>query len=86
MTFVPDFVFRRADGTEVFMEIVGFWTPEYLEGKRETLRRFRNHTILLAVAHRSVRKDAAIPPEVIVYKSVLKVEPVLEALRRASPA
>jgi predicted nuclease of restriction endonuclease-like RecB superfamily len=81
-TFVPDFIFRRADGAEVFMEIVGFWTPEYLEGKRQTLRRFRTHTVLLAVAHRSVRKGAKILPEVIVYKSALKVEPVLEALRK----
>ncbi|HWE95271.1 MAG TPA: DUF790 family protein [Tepidisphaeraceae bacterium] len=81
-TFVPDFVFRRADGAEMFMEIVGFWTPEYLEEKRRTLRRFRDQRILLAVAHRSVRKGAKIPPEVIVYKSALKVEPVLEALRK----
>ena len=29
-TFVPDFTFRHEDGTQVFLEIVGFWTPEYL--------------------------------------------------------
>jgi hypothetical protein len=28
---------------------VGFWTPEYLARKRETLRRFRGHNALLAV-------------------------------------
>jgi hypothetical protein len=80
-TFVPDFVFRHGDGREVLMEVVGFWTPEYLAKKRETIQRFRQHRILLAVAHRSLREGAAIPPGVIVYKTALKVENVLEALR-----
>ncbi len=37
--FVPDFVFRHEGGREVLFEIVGFWTPRYLERKRETLAR-----------------------------------------------
>ena len=36
--FVPDFVFRHDDGRVVLMEIIGFWTPEYLEAKAATLR------------------------------------------------
>jgi hypothetical protein len=80
-TFVPDFVFRHTDGREVLMEVVGFWTPEYLAKKRATLQRFRRHRILLAVAHRSLRPGAEIPPGVIVYKTALKVEAVMEALR-----
>ena len=81
--FVPDFTFRHDDGTEVLFEIVGFWTPEYLAKKRETLRRFRRHRILLAVAESSLRKDASIPDDVIVYKTGLKLKPVLEALAKA---
>src|SRR5665213_1892848 len=80
-TFVPDFAFRHRDGRQVLMEIVGFWTPEYLRKKRETLRQFHQHKILLAVAERSIREGAAIPPDVIVYKTALKVETVLELLR-----
>ncbi len=83
-TFIPDFVFRHMDGREVMMEVVGFWTPEYLAKKRETIRRFRDHTILLAVARRSIRDGATIPVGVIVYKTVLKLEPVLEELRKIS--
>jgi predicted nuclease of restriction endonuclease-like RecB superfamily len=78
--FVPDFVFRHDDGTEVLMEIVGFWTPEYLEEKRRTLRRFRRHRILLAVAARNVREDATIGPNVVVYKTKLLLKPVMDAL------
>jgi hypothetical protein len=35
-TFVPDFTFRHKDGTQVFLEIVGFWTPEYLAHRRKS--------------------------------------------------
>lgn len=80
--FIPDFVFRHEDGTEVLFEIVGFWTPEYLAHKRETLRRFRAKNILMAVPARSVRENAEIPRDVLVYKSALKVAPILEALER----
>ncbi|HZL33781.1 MAG TPA: DUF790 family protein [Tepidisphaeraceae bacterium] len=81
-TFIPDFTFRRADGLEVHLEIVGFWTAEYLEAKRKTVRLFKGRNILLAVAQRSVKQGAAIPQDVIIYKTALKVEPVLEALAR----
>jgi predicted nuclease of restriction endonuclease-like RecB superfamily len=81
--FVPDFVFRHEDGTAVLFEIVGFWTPEYLAKKRETLRRFRGHNILLAVPERSLREGAEPGASVIVYKTAIKIEPVLKALEAA---
>lgn len=31
--FLPDFTLRHADGREALVEIVGYWTPEYLEEK-----------------------------------------------------
>jgi hypothetical protein len=81
--FVPDFVFRHEDGTEVLFEIVGFWTPEYLDHKREVVREFRKkHRILLAVREQSLRDGASIPEEVIVYKAALTLGPVLQALAR----
>ena len=80
--FVPDFVFRHEDGTQVLFEIVGFWTPEYLAAKRETLRRFRQHKLLVAVAEASVREGATIPEGFLTYKTALKLEPLLEALER----
>jgi uncharacterized protein len=83
--FVPDFVFRHADGTQVLFEIVGFWTPEYLAAKRETLRQFRRHRILIALPERSVRAGAAVGDHVVLYKTALKVQPVLAALARCRP-
>src|SRR5437016_3487879 len=48
--FVPDFILRHDDGRTVLLEIVGFWTPEYLQAKFQTLQAFQEHRILLAVA------------------------------------
>jgi hypothetical protein len=84
--FVPDFAFRHQDGTQVLMEIVGFWTPEYLAGKRQTLRQFREHRILIALPERSVREDATVGDNVILYKTALKLPLVVEALERCRPA
>jgi len=80
--FVPDFVFRHEDGAEVLFEIVGFWTPEYLAKKRQTLLRFRRRRILIAVPRRSCRGAACGGENVIVYKTALKVKAVMEALER----
>lgn len=84
--FVPDFVFRHQDGMAVLMEIVGFWTPEYLAAKRQTLRQFRRHNILIALPEQSLRPEAAVGENVVLYKTALKVKPVLEALERCRAA
>jgi len=83
--FVPDFVFRHEDGTAVLFEIVGFWTPEYLAKKRETLLRFREHPILLAVPEQSLREGAESAENVIVYKTAIQLGPVMETLERFRP-
>jgi hypothetical protein len=88
------------DGTEVILEIVGFWTPEYLAHRRETLQQFRHHTILIAVPEKSLREGAtpcqqhagatpcqqhagaSIGENVLVYKTVLKLTPLMEILEK----
>ena len=81
-TFVPDFTFRHVDGIEVLLEIVGFWTPEYLAHRRETLQQFRKHRILIAVPEKSLREGATIGENILVYKTALKIEPLMEVLER----
>jgi predicted nuclease of restriction endonuclease-like RecB superfamily len=83
-TFVPDFVFRHADGTEVAMEIVGFWTPEYLDKKRATIRTFARHKILLAVPQKSLGSArlarASERNDLIPYKNQIEIGEVLKRL------
>ncbi len=78
--FVPDFVLRHQDGRTVLMEIVGFWTPEYLQAKLDTLTAFQDRQILLAVAAPAQREMAGPFAGTIPYKSKLLIEPVLERL------
>jgi predicted nuclease of restriction endonuclease-like RecB superfamily len=83
--FFPDFVLRKAAGegatTEVYLEIVGFWTEKHLAQKRQTLTRFhqQGHCILIAVARRSLR-DAVTGEDMLVYRTRLKVPAVLDLL------
>jgi len=83
---VPDFVFENADGRRVLLEIAGYWTPEYLTSKRETLERFLHADILLA-APESLLKQANVEPwlrdypGLIRYKTSLKAVAVLDRLR-----
>ncbi|MDQ3696787.1 MAG: DUF790 family protein, partial [Gemmatimonadota bacterium] len=57
--FLPDFTVRHADGREALIELVGFWTPEYLEAKARKIAAARlDHLIL--VAYRGLAVGAAL--------------------------
>lgn len=78
-TFVPDFLLTHADGRQAFLEIVGFWTSEYLSRKRKTLATFRGHRILLAIPSRTA-KPPCDSPCVIVYKTRIQPEAIVRAV------
>lgn len=80
--FVPDFVFRHDDGRIVLMEVIGYWTPEYLQAKLATLRAFSRCLILLAVAEPLRARLPELPSNLVPFKSALKVKDVLERLDR----
>ena len=78
--FIPDNLFRHDDGRKVLMEIVGFWTPEYIEAKLKTLHTFRDHRILLAVSKTAGQQMGALPQGTITYRSTPLIKDVLAAL------
>jgi predicted nuclease of restriction endonuclease-like RecB superfamily len=78
---VPDFVFRHDDGTEVALEIIGFWTPEYLEHKRQLIRRFKDTRLLIAIPGKFLKSDVQSDESFIPYKTSIPIEPVLVALK-----
>lgn len=80
--FFPDFTFEHEDGRRVHLEIIGFWTPEYLTAKQATLQRFARHPILLAIAQSNLATVDAWPMACLIYKTRLKVEAVLDRLRQ----
>ncbi len=48
--FLPDFTLRHADGREAAVELVGFWTPEYLSAKIAKVRAAHDVPLVLVVA------------------------------------
>lgn len=79
--FFPDFVFKHVDGRLAMLEIIGFWTPEYLSQKAKTLDSFHQHNILLAVAN-PLKDKLVIQTKrpIVFYKKTIAVAEVLEKL------
>ena len=71
--FLPDFTLRHADGREALVELVGFWTPEYLEAKvRKIVAAGLENLVLvvyrgLAVGGRTDALAAAVGNERVVW-------------------
>jgi len=82
-TFIPDFVLEHVTGRRVLLEIVGFWTPEYLEQRVRTLQLFRGVPIVLAIQEANAARiaQAVAGADVIAFRKVLQVKSVLEVLR-----
>ncbi len=78
--FFPDFLLQHEDGRKVYLEIVGFWTPEYLRDKFATLETFKNENILLAVSEVVAEKAPPLPGNVVYFKSSLLLKDILERL------
>ncbi len=81
--FMPDFVFRHRDGTVVYFEIVGYWTPEYLTAKWKTLAMFADRPILVSVSKSlALSPDNTMPSHVLTHGRTLQLAPVLERLEQ----
>lgn len=81
---VPDFIFTHEDGTEVALEIVGYWTPEYLAEKLAKLERVRGTHLVVAVRKALALRASRLPAEVLPFASRILLKdllPRLEALR-----
>jgi len=69
---IPDFAFVHPDGRRAMMEIVGFWTPDYLRKKLNKLRRARLPNMVIAVSEKlncSADDFVDIPGEVLFFKA-----------------
>jgi len=49
---IPDFAIEHPDGRRAILEIVGFWTPEYLTSKLAKIRQVEADNLVLAVSER----------------------------------
>jgi len=77
---IPDFTFIHRDGRKASLEMVGFWTPEYLEKKLEKLRAARRRNLIVAVNQTLNCSPDDFSGPVIFFKYSLKPSQVLEKL------
>ena len=78
---IPDFAFSHPDGRRALMEIVGFWTPDYLEKKLWKLKRAAMPNMIMAVSDQlncSAEDFRDISGEVLFFKTRIKPKDVLE--------
>jgi len=87
--FLPDFTLRHKDGREALVEIVGFWTPDYLERKvRQVESAGMEHLILVAYRGLAAGEgrpeplELAAPGRVLWFANKPRIGPVLEAAER----
>lgn len=72
--FIPDFVLRHASGRQVYLEILGFWTPPHLKARLAEFAASKFQDYLLA-AWEELRgsRDPLVtePPHTIIFKRSL---------------
>jgi uncharacterized protein len=79
--FVPDFSLQR-EGMRVYLEIVGFWTPEYLENKIEKLKQVKEPVILLIDRKLKCSEKDFPSQDVIFFDKKIPANEVMQILRK----
>jgi predicted nuclease of restriction endonuclease-like RecB superfamily len=76
---IPDFTLRHQNGQQVYLEIVGFWTPEYLEGKIAKVRKANLGNLILAISKQlALSESVAEGFNIIWFAKKLSARDVLE--------
>ena len=78
---LPDFAIQHPDGRRVIFEIVGFWTPEYIEEKLAKIRAADRDNLIVAVSERldcSAEDFEGMDDRVLWFKSGIHVYDVVE--------
>ena len=86
---IPDFALEHPDGRRAILEIVGFWTPEYLTEKLEKIRNADLDHLLVAVSERldcSPEDFEGTHERVLWFKSGIHVYDVVELAEEHSIA
>ena len=81
---IPDFTFRHPDGRSASLEIVGFWTPEYLNKKMNKIKRSRRKNLILAVNKQLNCSRDDFEGEILFYRTGLKIGECLERLEKVA--
>jgi len=83
--FIPDFTFHnKKDGRIAYLEIVGFWSPDYLRRKFKKLKHSKINTIVAISKDLNVSEEKVknLPGTYIFFKTAINPKEVLEILEK----
>ncbi len=81
-SFFPDFTLRHVDGFAVLVEVVGFYTPEYLRSKLLALRAAASRPLLVCIDESLACDPGEIAGGVIRFKKRIDAQALLSAAER----
>ncbi len=88
--FTPDMVFCHSTGKQIFLEVLGFWTPRYLNERLQEFAhdKFKEFILVMSDELRGSHEPPnTVPPNVIVCKTVIDpgaIQTTLEQLASSS--
>jgi predicted nuclease of restriction endonuclease-like RecB superfamily len=80
---IPDFLFEKS-GMRVYLEVAGFWTPEYLRHKLGQLREVEGIDMIVAADRRHACNELdrmSSRLNILYYKSKVPLQPIYQHLR-----
>ena len=78
--YIPDFLIKK-DGLEVYVEIAGFWTTEYIRRKIEKIKKSGIPLILIVRDDLAIDKPKNVEGVILIHKNRIPYGEVLRALR-----
>ncbi len=86
--FLPDFQLQHVSGKMIHIEVIGYWTPEYIAAKLKTLNEFASEDIWI-IAQTAREQDLSSLPKsmqksVIWYKSKIQLKHLNQRLNSIS--
>lgn len=83
---IPDFSFKhKQKNHRLYLEVIGFWTPKYLEKKLKKLRSIETSVPLLLAVNENLKctkEDFEEQDHVFFYQKQIPVKPVIEHLNQ----
>jgi predicted nuclease of restriction endonuclease-like RecB superfamily len=79
--FIPDFSLER-NGTRIYVEIVGFWTPEYLNNKIQKINQVKENIILLVDKNLACSGSDFKTADVLFYDKKIPYIEIIKILRK----
>jgi len=82
--FLPDFQLVHTSGKKIHLEIVGYWTPEYIDAKLKTLHQFAHEPIWIIAQsdrqHDLSRLPASMLNSIMFYKTKISLKELADRL------